>query len=234
MSVTLPLGNPGLGIEVLLCFISEKDRITSPDLLKMLFLTETRMVLVFLVTKAHCWLLFNFMTTRTPSESCFPVTRLQNITDPLTYSSTDARVCVFASLNFVRLLFAYFSNLSSGSTTVWCFSQFCIITNLLRLCSVPSSSSLMTMFNSTGSRTDPWGTLLMTGCWLDFMPVITPLWGQEFIQFSVHLTVHLYRLHFIQFVYEDVIRYGVIPIRLQPSNCMQSSNSSCLFSCFPH
>lgn len=150
-------------------------------------------------------------------QSCFPAGHPPDITDPWSYSSTDAGLYISVSLNFVKLLIALISNLSSGSTTNWCIgnsSQFSVITNLLRMCFVPSSSSLMVTFSSTGPSIGPWGTPLMTGFWLDFMPLITTLWFWQFSQFSIHLIVHLHGPYFIQFVYVDVTSDGVIPMRL--------------------
>jgi len=35
----------------------------------------------------------------------------------------------------------------------------------------------------------PWGTLLITGLQLDFVPLITSLWAWPFRQFSIHLPI---------------------------------------------
>jgi len=62
--------------------------------------------------------------------------------------------------------------------------------NLLRVHSVPSSSSLMKKLNKIGPSTDPWGTLQVTGLQLDSAPLMTTLRALPFSQFSVHLTVY--------------------------------------------
>ncbi|KAK4827693.1 LOW QUALITY PROTEIN: hypothetical protein QYF61_020827 [Mycteria americana] len=55
--------------------------------------------------------------------------------------------------------------------------------NLLRAYLIPSSRSLIKIFNSTASNTEPWGTLLVTGCQLDLTPFTTTLWAQPSSQF---------------------------------------------------
>lgn len=47
----------------------------------------------------------------------------------------------------------------------------------------------MKMLNRIESSFDPWGTLLITGLQLDFMPLITILWAQSLSQFSVYVAV---------------------------------------------
>ena len=61
-----------------------------------------------------------------------------------------------------------------GSTTLWRvshFSQFGVINKL-------AAGTLCPII-------DPWGTLLITGLQLDFVPLITNLWAWPCIQFSV-------------------------------------------------
>jgi len=62
--------------------------------------------------------------------------------------------------------------------------------NMLRLHSTPSSMSLIKMLKSIGPKTDPWGTLLVTGLHLDREPLITTLCLRPFNQFLVHPLVH--------------------------------------------
>ncbi|KAK4817105.1 hypothetical protein QYF61_027968 [Mycteria americana] len=46
----------------------------------------------------------------------------------------------------------------------------------------------MKMFNRTEPSIDPWGTRVVTGLQLEFVPLITSLWDLLFSQFSIHLT----------------------------------------------
>lgn len=57
----------------------------------------------------------------------------------------------------------------------------------------------MKRLNSTGPSTDPWGSPLVTGLQLDFVPWITTLQAQPFSQFSVPLTATY------QFTCEDIM-----------------------------
>ncbi|KAK4807064.1 hypothetical protein QYF61_018405 [Mycteria americana] len=97
--------------------------------------TSFRMPLAFFATRAHCWLMFNLVSTRTPR--FFAEKLLPSWASPSKY---------------------------------WCLGLF-----LPRVPSAPSSRSLMKILNRTGPRTDPWGTLLVTGLQLDFVPLITTL-----------------------------------------------------------
>lgn len=45
--------------------------------------------------------------------------------------------------------------------------------NLLRMLTIPSSMSLMNIWNSIGLSADSWGMLLFADCWLDFAQVVT-------------------------------------------------------------
>ena len=65
--------------------------------------------------------------------------------------------------------------------------------------------SLMEMLSRTGPSIDPWGTLVVTGLQLDFVPLITTLWAWPFRQFSnpPHC-LHVQPVH-QQLLYEDVM-----------------------------
>ena len=63
-------------------------------------------------------------------------------------------------------------------------------TNLLRVHLMPSSVSLMKMLKSTSPKTDPWGTPLVTGLYLNIEPLITTLCLLLSNQFLIHWTVH--------------------------------------------
>ena len=67
----------------------------------------------------------------------------------------------------------------NGSMTLWCLSatssSFVSLAKPLRLRSVPSSRSLMKMLRSTAPDIDPWGTSLVIGLQLNFIPLITTL-----------------------------------------------------------
>jgi len=54
--------------------------------------------------------------------------------------------------------------------------NFLLSANLLRgMHSVPSSPSFVKLINSVGPSIEPWGTPLMNGLQLDFVPLITTL-----------------------------------------------------------
>ena len=75
--VGLVLENPELdrGLQMCLIRAEQKGRITSLDLLARLCLVQPRMPLDFFAARAHCWLMFNFLSTGSPApplQSCFP------------------------------------------------------------------------------------------------------------------------------------------------------------------
>ena len=118
-------------------------------------------------------------------------------------SSTRCKTLHFPLLNFMRFQSAQFSSLLRS---LWmavqpsCVSptaSFVPSTDLLRVSSVLSSRSLMKMLNSIGPIIESWGISLLTGLWLDFIPLLITLWHQQFREFSVHLTAHLPKLYFI-------------------------------------
>ena len=68
--------------------------------------------------------------------------------------------------------------------------------NLLTVLSAPSSKLLMKMLlmkmlNNISPSVDRWGTPLVTGLHLEFVPLVTILWAWTFSEFLVHLTVRL-------------------------------------------
>lgn len=80
--------------------------------------------------------------------------------------------------------------------------HFCIVCRLA-LCLWSWS---LKMLNSIGSTSDPWGTLLVTGLHLDFLPPVTTLWGWQIRQLSIHLTVHLSSVIYLDLLfYDDVM-----------------------------
>ena len=77
-----------------------------------------------------------------------------------------------------------------------------------------SSASLLWVHSAPSTRSlnedkQDWTQLpLVTGLQLDFMPLISTLWAQPFIQFSVHLAIYLaspYSISFtVRFLWETV------------------------------
>lgn len=53
----------------------QRVRITSPDLLATLFLTQPRRLVAFLAKRVHCWVIVKLLSTKMPGpslQSCFP------------------------------------------------------------------------------------------------------------------------------------------------------------------
>lgn len=138
-------------------------RITSPDLFAILCLTQSRIPLSFLATKAHYWLMFNLVSTRTPWS--FPTMLLSSWVAPsmswcLGLFSPRCRTLYFL-LNFTIFLSAHLSSLSRSLwMSVLPFVESAISlrfvhsTNLLRLHSTLPSRSLMKVLNRTGPSID--------------------------------------------------------------------------------
>jgi len=118
------------------------------------------------------------------------------------YPSPRARLCL-SFLNFRTSLLAPSSRLvrslltaaqPAGVSTIP--PSFVLSTKLLWTYPAPSATSLTKMLNSTGPRIEPWGTLLVTGLQLDFVPPVTTHRAWQIRHFSPHLTVHFSSLYF--------------------------------------
>jgi len=79
----------------------------------------------------------------------------------------------FAVLNLIRFTRAQLSSLLTPLNGIPSFLLSSV--NLLRVHSIPSSMLLMKMLKSTGPKTDPWGTPLVTSLHLDIEPSVTTL-----------------------------------------------------------
>lgn len=126
----------------------ERGTINSLGLLAVLILMQLRTLLAFLVTEAHCWLMFNFSFTsniRSFSENMLSRLFVPSLCQTIGYSSTSTGIPLFFSFfvfffffnNFIPLcLFVQLVKVSLiGSTTIWCIKhpfQFCVIYTLAK------------------------------------------------------------------------------------------------------
>ncbi|KAJ7400839.1 hypothetical protein BTVI_101645 [Pitangus sulphuratus] len=95
--------------------------------------------------------------------------------------------------------------LLKGCTALWGidhFSHLCVISELSKEASTPSSKSLI---NNTGPSIKSWGTPLVTGLALDPMPLISTLWN--LLTDPPHCP--LIQSILTEFTYEDVVRDSV-------------------------
>ncbi|KAK4811173.1 hypothetical protein QYF61_019804 [Mycteria americana] len=143
------------------------------------------MLLVFFAARAHCWLMFNMVSTRTPRQPLHILVhgvvppQVQDFAPPLTELYEDP-VSPFLQPVEVPL---------DGSTTLWCIhhsSQFCVISKL-----------------AEGS--DPVLTPGVHRLHLDFVPLITTLWTWPFSQFFNPSHRLLIQPIHQQLLYEDLI-----------------------------
>ena len=124
-----------------------------------------RMPLAFLTARAHCWLINNLSSTRTPKSLSTEL--LSSRSAPSLYWCMRlflprCRTLHLPFLNFIRFLSA---QLSSVSRCRWMAAQPCDVSttplsfvlsaNLLRVHCNSSSRSLMKTLNKTGPSTDP-------------------------------------------------------------------------------
>ena len=131
-----------------------------------LLLMHPRIPLAFLAARAHCWLMVNLSSTRTPRSLSAEL--LSSRSTPSLYWCMGlflprCRTVHLPLLNLIRFLSAQLSSLSrsrwlaaqpaSVSTTP---PSFVSSANLLRVHSNSSSRSLMKKLNKTGPITDPW------------------------------------------------------------------------------
>ncbi|KAK4819900.1 hypothetical protein QYF61_014635 [Mycteria americana] len=102
----------------------------------------------------------------------------------------QCRIRHLALLNLIQLASAHRSSLSRSLCRAFLpSSRSTLLPNLvssenfLRVCSIPSSRSLIKILNKTGPNTDPWGTPLVTGRQLELTPFTTTLWARPSSQF---------------------------------------------------
>lgn len=91
----------------------KSERVTSLHLLAMLWLTQPRIPLAFLVRRAHCWLMFSLVPTR--SLRFFSVKLLSTWVASSMYWCLESFLPTCRAshfLNFMRFLSAHFSSLS--------------------------------------------------------------------------------------------------------------------------
>ncbi|KAK4826847.1 hypothetical protein QYF61_011715 [Mycteria americana] len=110
------------------------------------------------------------------------------------------RTWYFHLLNFMRFLSAHFSSLSRS---LWMAARpsdvsatppsFVSSRNLPRVCSAPSSRSLMKVLNNIGSSIDSYSTPLVTGLHLDFELLITTLVSIIHYVFTTTVVFLLYK-----------------------------------------
>jgi len=73
-----------------------------------------------------------------------------------------------------------------GILSFYCVNHTTQLGVISKLAEVPSSMSLIKMLESTGSKTDPWGTPLVSDLHLDIEPLTTTLWLQPSNLFLIH------------------------------------------------
>lgn len=116
---------------------------------------QPRIPFALITAQTHCWLVFNLVSIRTPRAfSAELLSSWMPSACPGTWDCSSLGADFL--LNFMKLLIAHFSSLtrslwiaaqpSGASATLPSFVSF---VNSLRLCSAPSSSSLMKMLNRT-------------------------------------------------------------------------------------
>ncbi|KAK4818263.1 hypothetical protein QYF61_009968 [Mycteria americana] len=112
----------------------KRGRINSLNLLETLFLTQLRIPLAFLATRAHCWLTVNLLSTRTPRS--FSVKLLFSWVAPSIYGCMDFTILL---VELHEVPFGPFLQPvevpPDGSMTLWLIShsfQFCVVSKIAK------------------------------------------------------------------------------------------------------
>lgn len=139
------------------------------------FFNAPQIPLTFMAIGAHCWLMANLLSTRTPRFffAEFLFSRSAPILCWCIWLFPSG--CRSLHLLLLNLLYALLSSLSRSCwVAFWCISPSSFISSahLLRVHSIPSSSSLMKMLNKTTASTDTLGEVLITGLQLDSVLLI--------------------------------------------------------------
>lgn len=138
-------------------------RMTCLSLLAALLLMQPRSLWMFFAAKAHCWLIFNMLSTRTSvpllQSCCIAVCWLPTCTGPVSFPGAGLGI-YFPLLNFMRLLLVCFSSVSgslwSGVSTTP--PSFVSPANMLRVQSDPSPRSLTEVLKRLDEY-QPWSTV---------------------------------------------------------------------------
>lgn len=161
----------------------EKGRITSLCPLATLFLMQSRRLLAFFATKAHCWLVVKSLSTRTPRSFCTKLLSIQSVPSAcccIVLFLPSCWTCHFFLLNFMILLSAHFCTLPRFLWRAMYPSHlpltplsFVLPKNLPSVCSVLPGHQWRSLI---GPNINPCGTLLLTGfraglCTTDHNPV---------------------------------------------------------------
>lgn len=114
MSNFLVLGSPALETVLQVCVSSAEQwgKNTSLDLLAVFFLMHPRLLLSFFAARAHCWLMFNSVSSRTPGPSLERWFLAEWHLPPCLWLCVPrCRSSNFYFLNFLIFLLAHFFNL---------------------------------------------------------------------------------------------------------------------------
>ena len=159
-------------------------------------------------TRALCWLLFKLVSTRTFSAKLFST---------------------WAAAAYAGAWGCY--SPGAGLFTSRCWNSWGSCQPISPACHGPPGCQhnplayqpllpLMKILNRIGPLMDPWGTLLLTGVQLDFVPLITTLWAQPFSQFLVHCLLIQSILH--ELLCEDTMGEsvkGLTEVKVDDTHC---------------
>lgn len=175
----------------------QRERITSFFLLAMVFPMQYWRLLALFIVRAHCgsWFAccppevllckadFRVVSSQHILLPMFIPTQKQNLAPPL-IELKEVSLCPF--LHPVKVPLNVWK-------TLWYTISLCFVppANLLTACLVPSSRSLVKVWNSVGPSVNYWGTSVVSCPSLNFWPLTTILWTQMIRQFSIHLTDYL-------------------------------------------
>lgn len=148
---------------------------TSFDWMAMMCLVYPKMQFALLAARAQCWLMLSLLSTNTPR--CLFSELLSSHSSLSLHLQVQS--LVFSFVNFVSWMIALCYNTSRSFWKASCPSRVSTVppsivsANLQRMCSTTASRSLLKML----SRTDPWGTPLVTCHQPDVAPFTTIFWA---------------------------------------------------------
>lgn len=210
--VCLVMRSPEPGPEVQVCISRAEQRamIISLGLLAMFLLMQPQMLLIFLDTRAHWWLMVNLLSTRIARphlSSCFLVSW-----------PTASTVCSYSSSRVGLGIPACWISWSSFCPTPsawwdpfewWHNCSSLLPENLLRVLSIPQFRLFMKTLNKSSPSIKSCGTLLVTGFHLAFEVVLTTFTVWQFGSFAIHLTICFSSPHFLRFSEKIVMKVNI-------------------------
>lgn len=169
--IFLILGSPEVDMVLQIWPLNIEKTITCLSLLAMLFLTQARTLSAFFALKAHCWLMFNLFSTRTPKSHSAELL-FSHLAPSRTQHCPFLNTMIFLSVQLARQSRSTWMAAQPLGIQYWVVTpqHFCGVCKFVEVDLCPITRLLTKRLNSTGPSISPWGThQLLTHLQLNFL-----------------------------------------------------------------